>query len=173
MIRPVFLLPISILNIFAGFLFGPFWGSLYGMIATLISACIPYGMGRFFGTGVAVEQNNKLVKRMQERSFDTILLSRLIFVPGDLVNYAAGFFKISFTAFVLATAIGGLPSLLMTTFAGASIEGAFQFSGFKLNPWYLLASAGLLIFSLGISYILRKRASWATEGEESPSKLQS
>ncbi len=156
-IRPLFLLPISILNVFAGFAFGPIWGSLYAVIATLISASIPYGMGRFFGTGFKPEQlDTSLVKRMRERSFDTILLSRLIFIPGDLVNYAAGFLRISFIAFVLATALGGIPSLLMTTLAGASIEGQFAFNGLHLNLWYLFASAGLLVFSLLSSYFLRK-----------------
>ncbi|MCA9837782.1 MAG: TVP38/TMEM64 family protein [Trueperaceae bacterium] len=158
-IRPVFLLPISILNVFAGFAYGPIWGSLYAVIATLISASIPYGMGRFFGTGFKPEQlETKLVRRMRERSFDTILLSRLIFIPGDLVNYAAGFLRISFIAFVLATALGGIPSLLMTTLAGASIEGQFAFTGLRLNIWYLVASGGLLIFSLLSSYVLRKRS---------------
>lgn len=158
-IRPLFLLPISILNVFAGFAFGPIWGSLYAIVATLISASIPYAVGRFFGTGIKTQKlESQLLKRMRERSFDTILLSRLVFIPGDLVNYAAGFLRISFLAFVLATALGGLPSLLMTTLAGASIEGQFAFSGLRLNPWYLLASAGLLLFSLLSSYFLRKNS---------------
>lgn len=158
-IRPIFLLPISILNVFAGFLFGAFWGSLYGLIATLISASIPYFMGRFFGQGLKPKQlQSKLIQRMQQQSFETILLSRLIFVPGDLVNYAAGFLRISFLAFFFATALGGMPSLLMTTFAGASIEGNFEFTGFRLNIWYLLASVALLIFSLISSYYLKKQS---------------
>lgn len=155
-VRPLFLLPVTILTVFAGFLFGAFWGSLYALIATLITAGIPYLLGRFFGT--ELKTNNKLVRQMRERSFDTILLSRLIFIPGDLVNYAAGFLKISFSAFILATALGGLPSLLVATLAGASIEGVFQFEGLQVNPWLLLASAALLLFSLSLSRLLRKRS---------------
>lgn len=157
-VRPIFLLPISILNVFAGFAFGPIWGSLYAAGATLISASIPYALGRFFGTGLKAKQlDSKLLQRMRKQSFSTILLSRLMFVPGDLVNYAAGFLQISFSAFILATALGGMPSLLMTTLAGAAIEGEFEFSGLRLNPWYLLASGALLVFSLLSSQLLKRK----------------
>jgi len=157
MLRPLLLLPITILNAFAGFLFGPVLGLAYAVIATLLSSAIAYGVARF----LRVEPkggSSGFIDNLRSRSFETVLIGRLIFLPGDLINYAAGFLRISFVAFMLATAVGGLPGLMVSVLAGASIEGQFSFQGLRIKPWYLVASVGMLIFSFGMSYILRRRS---------------
>ena len=157
MLRPLLLLPITILNAFAGFLFGPVLGLVYAVLATLLSSAIAYGVARFLRVEPK-EGSSSFIENLRSRSFETVLTGRLIFLPGDLINYAAGFLRISFVAFMLATAIGGLPGLMVSVLAGASIEGQFSFQGVRINPWYLVASVGMLIFSLGMSYILRRQS---------------
>jgi uncharacterized membrane protein YdjX (TVP38/TMEM64 family) len=157
LLRPLFLLPITVLTVFTGFLYGPVWGMLYSLLATLASSSVAYVLGRFFG-GDTLPLQTSWMNQLRLRSFETVLTSRLIFVPGDAVNYACGFLKISFTAFLLATALGGLPGLLVGVLAGASIEGQFSFSGIKINIWYVITSLILLIISLGISKFLRSRS---------------
>lgn len=158
MMRPLFLLPITILNAFGGFLFGPVWGLIYTLSATLLSSAIAYGIGRFFGGVKTVTANDRgLLQRLRERSFETVLIGRLTFLPGDLVNYGAGFVRVSFAGFMLATALGGLPGLLMTVLAGASIEGAFRFEGVTLRPAFLVISILLLLLSLTLAHYLRRR----------------
>ena len=112
LIRPLLLLPISILTVFTGFLYGPILGGLYALVATLISSSLAYVMGRFFNRGEPSLQNS-WVTALRKRSFETVLTSRLIFLPGDLVNYTCGFLNISYIAFILATALGGFPGLLV------------------------------------------------------------
>lgn len=126
------------------------------MIATLASSSLAYGIGRFFGYETTSSQST-WVKSLRERSFETVLTSRLIFLPGDLVNYTCGFLKISYLAFLFATALGGFPGLLVGILAGASIEGQFNFTGIKVNLGYIVVSLCLLIISLGLSSYLRKR----------------
>jgi uncharacterized membrane protein YdjX (TVP38/TMEM64 family) len=155
LLRPILLLPITLLTVFTGFLYGPIWGTLYSMVAMLASSSVAYILGRFFG-GESLILQNAWAKPLRERSFETVLTSRLIFLPGDLVNYACGFLNISFVAFLLATALGGLPGLLVGVLAGASIEGPFSFSGIKINFWYVVISFLLLIISLAMSNYLRK-----------------
>jgi uncharacterized membrane protein YdjX (TVP38/TMEM64 family) len=157
MLRPLFLLPITILNAFGGFLFGPLWGLIYTLIATLVSSAIAYSIGRFFGDASIATGNQGFLQRLRERSFETVLISRLIFLPGDLVNYGAGFVRVSFAGFMLATAVGGLPGLLMTVLAGASIEGVFRFDGITIRPEFLITSGLLLISSLLFAHYLRQR----------------
>jgi uncharacterized membrane protein YdjX (TVP38/TMEM64 family) len=157
-LRPLLLLPITILNAFAGFLFGPLWGFSYALAATLLSSGLAYLFGRLLGKPPS-NAANKLLKALKERSFETILISRLIFLPGDLVNYAAGFLRISFLAFMAATALGGAASLLMTVLAGAAIRGPFDPRELKINVWYILAAAVLLFISLGLARYLRRQAS--------------
>jgi uncharacterized membrane protein YdjX (TVP38/TMEM64 family) len=155
LIRPLLLLPITLLTVFSGFLYGAVWGTVYALLATLVSSSLAYLVGRSL-SGDKVRLQTQWMNKLRERSFETVLTSRLIFLPGDLVNYACGFLKISFTAFLLATALGGLPGLLVGVLAGASLE-TFSASGFRLNPWYIVASLVLLIGSLGASRVLRKR----------------
>lgn len=154
LIRPLLFLPITLLTVFAGFLYGAVWGTVYATLATLVSCAVAYVVGRFLGSDKITLQRGWL-ERLRERSFETILISRLTFLPGDLVNYAAGFLKISFVSFLLATAIGGMPGLLVGVLAGASLE-TFSATGFRLNPWYIVASLVMLILSLLGSRLLRR-----------------
>ena len=158
LIRPILLLPITLLTVFTGFIYGPIWGALYSLVATLASSSVAYLLGRFFG-GQNLALQNAWAKQLRERSFETVLTSRLIFLPGDLVNYACGFLNISFGAFLLATALGGLPGLLVGVLAGASIKGQFRFGGIKINIWYVVASLLLLVISLAMSNYLRRKSS--------------
>lgn len=157
-LRPLLLLPITILNVFSGFLFGPLLGLLYALLATLMSSSVAYAVGRFFGRlpKEAAAQAG-FVRGLRSRSFESIVTGRLMFVPGDLINYPSGFWRIPYAVFLLATALGGLPGLMISVFAGASLEGPFRFEGVRVNAWYLLVSAALLVGSLSLSYTLRRR----------------
>ena len=156
LVRPLTLLPVTFLTVAAGFLFGAVWGGLYALIATLLSSGLAYGVGRLFGGGLERAEGN-FVSRLRSRSFETVLLGRLLAVPGDFINYASGFLRISFSAFLLATAVGGAPGLLTAVLVGASVEGDLGAARVTFNAWYLLASAGLLAVSLSVSYALRRR----------------
>lgn len=155
LVRPLLLLPMTILTAFSGFLLGAWWGTLFSLVAVLASASIAYAVARFLGAGQ--EPRGPWWRRLRDRSFETVITARLMMVPGDLVNYAAGALRISFASFASATAIGGLPGLLIGVFAGASLQGVFRFAGVQLNAGYLIASAILLVVSLGLSRWLRRR----------------
>jgi uncharacterized membrane protein YdjX (TVP38/TMEM64 family) len=156
LVRPLLLLPVTLLTVFSGFLYGALWGTVYAMLATLLSSSLAYFIGQFL-SGDKIRLQKVWMNRLRDYSFETVLTSRLIFLPGDLVNYACGFLKISFTAFLLATALGGLPGLLVGVLAGASLE-TFSAKGFSLNPWYIIVSLVLLIGSLLVSRLLRQRS---------------
>ena len=55
--------------------------------------------------------------------FTSILMTRLLFLPFDPINYIAGFLKVDLKAFVLATAIGILPGTAVFVFAGTAFHG--------------------------------------------------
>ena len=154
-VRPLLFLPITLLTVFAGFLYGAVWGTIYATLATLLSCAVGYVVG-YFLRGDKLQLQKGWLERLRERSFETILVSRLTFLPGDVVNYAAGFLKISFVSFLLATAIGGMPGLLVGVLAGASLE-TFSATGFRLNPWYIVASLVMLLASVLLWWWLRKR----------------
>ena len=95
------------------------------------------------------------LKTYKKNSFESILISRLIFLPGDLVNYGAGFLKVHYLSFLLATLIGGMPGMFMVVLAGAAIEGQFAAAELTVRKDYLLISTAILLFSLALSWWLR------------------
>ena len=98
--RPVLFFPATILTLLGGFLFGPVLGVIYTILGSNSSAMVAYTVGRYFGQGVLEnEADSNLIQRytsrMRHNSFETVLIMRLIFLPYDLVNYAAGFLQIN------------------------------------------------------------------------------
>ncbi len=168
MIRPLLLLPSTILIGAMGFLYGAFWGFIYGQVAIIASSSLAYLIGRYFSKNINFEgRYSKFFENMQGRSFESILLSRLIFLPGDLINYGAGFLKINYWGFLLGTLIGGAPGMLIVIFAGSAIEGDFTTNKLIIRKDYLLVSTALLLFSLALAWWLRtkqKRTQFDSDG---------
>lgn len=156
LLRPLFLLPVSLLTVASGLFFGAWWGALYAVIATLLSAAVAYLLGCTFAQAPGGAEP-ALVQRLKSYPFETVLLSRFLFIPGDLVNYAAGYLRVSLGAFLLATLIGGLPGLWVGVLAGASLESGLE-GPLRINRGYLVASAVLVLLSLAGSWWLRRRS---------------
>lgn len=160
-VRPFIFFPSTVLTILGGFVFGPVLGVAYTVIASNASTALAYLLGRFFGKGLIPDQGSahwigRYTARLRERSFETVLIMRFIFLPYDLVTYAAGFLRIQFWPFMLATALGSIPGTLAFVGFGASIE-RFDGSLPALNPMILLVSFALLAISLLLAYGFRRR----------------
>lgn len=160
-IRPLVLFPSSLLTLAGGFLFGPVMGVVYTIIASNISATIAFFIGRYFGEGLIKDDSTssliqKYARRMQEASFETVIVMRFIFLPYDLVNYVAGFLGIRWLAFILASILGSIPGTISFVLAGASVE---YFDGGlpQLNPTTLAVSIIVFISSLLLSRIYRNK----------------
>jgi uncharacterized membrane protein YdjX (TVP38/TMEM64 family) len=160
-VRPLILFPSTILTIAGGFVFGPFLGVLYTIIASNISSSIAYYVGQFFGEDLLKDDGSngliqRYARRMRENSFETVMVMRFIFLPYDLVSYLAGFLKIKFIPFITATALGSIPGTIAFIGFGASIE---SFDGVlpKLNPTTLAFSVFIFIVSIALSRMFKKR----------------
>ena len=169
-LRPLLLFPATLLTIAAGFVFGPILGVVLIVIGSNASALLAYVVGRFFGQGLLSEGKaggivQRYTTRLREHSFETVFLLRLLFAPYDLVNYLAGFLRIPWVPFIVATALGALPGTLAFTLFGASIE---RFDGGipALNPWVLAASGALFLVSLALSRIIKRRSTAAREDDD-------
>ncbi len=162
-IRPLVFFPATVLTLLGGFLFGPI-GIIYTIIGSNMSAMVAYSVGFYFGKGVLNKDEDanviqKYTQRMRENSFETVLIMRLIFLPYDLVNYASGFLKINWKAFILATAIGSIPGTISFVLFGASFGTLDDLlSGeIKLNPETLIASIVIIGISIAISRFIKKK----------------
>ena len=123
-LRPLVLFSSVVLTLAAGALFGPIWGVVYTMVGANLGSSLAYLIGRTFGGNMTIGKNanlvGKYVESMRDNSFETIFVMRLIYIPYDLVTYLAGFLKVNYGAFILATVLGALPGTISVTLLGAS-----------------------------------------------------
>lgn len=162
-LRPLILFPATILTLLGGFLFGPL-GILYTILGSNASAMAAFGIGRFFGQNIldGEEETGRIqqyMRRMRENSFETVLIMRLIFLPYDLVNYASGFLRINWKAFLAATVIGSIPGTISFVLLGASFGTLDELltGEVSLNPVTIITSVAFIGFSIALSRYLKKR----------------
>jgi len=156
LLRPLLLLPVTVLTAFCGYLFGPWLGLLVAHAGGLLSATVAYLAARLWrGRPPAVPA--PWLAAMHSRTFETVLVSRLTFVPGDLVNGLAGALALPLRAFMAATLLGGLPGTMVGAFAGAGMQGGFTAGGVHLRPEFVATSLVLAAASLGLARLLRRR----------------
>lgn len=163
-LRPLLFFPATLLTLLSGFLFGPVWGVVWTVLGSNASAMLAYGIGRYLGRGVLDNQQSggliqQYAQRMRENSFEAVLIMRLIFLPYDLVHYIAGFLKIDWKAFLLATVIGTIPGTISFVLFGASFGTleALLSGEIKLNPAALAISITLIVVSIAISRYLKRK----------------
>lgn len=152
-LQPLVFFPSWLLTILAGFLYGPVLGVIYTVIASNLSSMVAYLTGTYFGKGLlesTFSENviQRYAHQMRENSFETVLVMRFLFLPYDLVSYLAGFLRIRWKPFLLATVLGSLPGSIAFVLFGASIQGDFQGNKMSLNPWVLGASISMFIASI-------------------------
>jgi uncharacterized membrane protein YdjX (TVP38/TMEM64 family) len=159
--RPLVLFSATVLTVVGGIVFGPVLGVIYTVIGANGSALVAYLVGRFFGNEQLGEGGAgilaKYVTRLRENSFLTVMTLRFLFVPYDLVNYLAGFLRINWRAFLLATALGSLPGTLAFVLFGASFQGDLAAAEFKFDWRAFAASAVIFAFSIGLSRYFKRR----------------
>ncbi len=167
-LRPLAFFSALVVTLLGGAIWGPVWGTLFVVIGANLSASVAYVFGRVFGQGVLPEEQhasdtliNQYARRMRRNAFMTVLIMRLVFLPYDLVNYLAGFLRISYQQFITATILGSLPGTLTFVLAGASLNIddiiAGRFGVAAINPWSLLASVVLFVSGIAVSRLLRQR----------------
>lgn len=161
-IRPLTLLPSVLLSVAAGIIFGPLWGLVLAVLGSNASANLDYAVGYFMGRGfLNLEQMNqtfsRYVTRLRDNSFETVLTMRLIFLPYDAVGLFAGFMRIRWVEFALATLLGGFAGTLSFVLFGASIEGEFVGQTPEIRPWSLILAGVLFVSSIALSRLIKRR----------------
>lgn len=165
-LRPLTFFPGTALTILSGVFFGLWGGIVYTIIAANLSAALAYSVGRFFGKDLKLEDTGigVWVNALQKNPFESVLTTRLIFLPFDVVSYAAGILKLPFVSFILATLVGTLLGIATFVAIGAAIDvPAFRENGFStevIDTTFILLSIGILVVSLTLSRFLKR---WRAE----------
>jgi len=162
-VRPLTFFPGTLLTILSGVFFGLTYGIIYTIIAANISSALAYGVGRFFGSNLKLEDSviGSWVSALRANPFLSVLTTRLTFLPFDLVSYAAGILKLPFTSFIFATIIGTLLGIATFVAIGASISiEDFRQNGFStdvIDIRFILLSVAIFLASIGIAKLMKKK----------------
>ena len=156
---PTFFFPVAVLALAGGLLFGLWSGSVYTFIGAVLNCALMFLLARYVGRSQVqrlVEQ--KLSPQWQRRlqmadgkeGFLLLIILRLIpAVPYNLINYTFGLTGISFSSYLLASAIGIIPG----TFAFINIGDKTLEAG---SPSFWIA-IGLLVLLLVVTGLLGKK----------------
>lgn len=159
-VRPLLLVPITVVNLASGFFLGVAAGIALGMVGTLLSATVGYAIGRIVGSAEMADRMSSrwaFVRMLRNRSFESIVAGGLMYLHADMVNVPSGLLRIRFPVFLLGIALGNALLLATAVLTGAAVEGNLAEARVTIEPWYLAAAAVLLVVSLGLAYWLRRR----------------
>jgi uncharacterized membrane protein YdjX (TVP38/TMEM64 family) len=157
-VRPLTLLPVTVLTAFSGFLLGPVLGFAMAAVAVVSTSLIPYTLTRLARGRPARTQDPAWGATLAIRPYEAVLAARLAMMPGDLVNVASGLLRVPVASFVVATAVGGSPGLLVGVLAGASLQGRFRIDATGVEWPLVAASAAILIVSVVAARSLARRS---------------
>ena len=145
--------------ILAGILFGPWWGTLFCLIATTAGAIIAFIIGRFFlqDSIKPMVEKNKTLKRLlfdDVGKSDIVLLAitRLVPIfPYNIQNFAYGITDMSLSHYSLYTFLFMIPGVALYTIGTAG----FTSDGNKLLYFGIAGILLMLVFFLG--WFIRKK----------------
>jgi len=160
-IRPVTFFPATALTILSGIFFGFVWGTILTVIAATLAAGVAYVVGKFFGASLRLEDTvlANSITALRKNTFSAVLTMRLIFLPFDLISYAAGILRTKFIPFICATFIGIILGTATFVSIGASLNvEEFRVNGFSFDlfePQFLLLSVLIFVISLAVARLLK------------------
>jgi uncharacterized membrane protein YdjX (TVP38/TMEM64 family) len=151
-------LPITVLSIVGGALFGAIRGVLLAWTGAMVGTVSAYFLARSIGQG-SVRRflgRHRLVSQLRKRSdFWTLFRLRVLPVaPFAVLDYLAGLVGIRLRVLLLATAIGALPTVVVYSYAGAElVTGLEQAGQARLRAFWI--AGGVTIVMICISLLPR------------------
>jgi uncharacterized membrane protein YdjX (TVP38/TMEM64 family) len=123
------LLPLSLMTMMAGFLFGLAQGFAVVLTANLIASTVAFWIGRSFARPwIERKIQRKTIfvaidRAIQRKGFLVVLLTRLVMMlPYPGLNYSLGLTSVSLRDYVLGTNIGGLPAFFLFVYLGTTVS---------------------------------------------------
>jgi len=163
-IRPVVLFPGTFMTFMSGALFGFVGWLSYTLIGATFSALFAYVLWGVFGKKLLSGDDagiiGSLKSKVDKEPFVSVLMTRLLFFPYDITNYACGFLKVKWKEFTLATFIGIIPGSAVFILAGAAFHNekltSFSEALQDIDVTLLYYAAGLFVITIGFAKVLKK-----------------
>lgn len=122
------LVPGIIITITNAWIFGWQYGSFYSWTGALIGAVLDFGIARWYGRPV-VEHfiSNKYLNLtnvfFKRHGIMAVFITRLMpIIPFKVISYGAGLTKLTLWKFIIATAIGQTPAIVLYSILGQNLS---------------------------------------------------
>lgn len=156
--------PVVLLIAVTAMVFGPWLGTLYAVGGSLLSAAAMYGIGMLLGQDTLQRflkgRLRNLNRQLQQRGVLAVAVIRLMPVaPFTIVNLLAGAAHIRLQHFLLGTALGMLPGIVLTAVFIDRIEATLRTPSAGSLAWLGAAVAGIVALAVLVKRFLRGRKS--------------
>lgn len=150
--------PRTALGIAAGLLFGFMWGLVWSLIGAEIGAAAGFAFARWIGAERVLLRWPQIVpmsERVEKGGWRAVAILRLTPVPHSVANTALALTKVSWTNYLLGSALGMVPMTIAQVQIGAS--GGLVLHGQGNWLWASLLLAAGLLLSFVLKYVLPAR----------------
>lgn len=163
-VRPYLLVPLPVVAIAAGFLFGHWLGALLIFLGAVLGASVSFFTTRRRTGDLNLDEKNmeemdKIKEELEEHGFKFLLMLRLIPVLHyDLLTSLSARMNVGWRQYLGATLLGTIPRAVLLGFFGSSI---LSFEPVKM---IILGAVALVIAVLG--YVLKRKVEDEFDTEE-------
>jgi uncharacterized membrane protein YdjX (TVP38/TMEM64 family) len=144
----VLAIPASILTLGSGFLFGILWGSVWAVTGAMLGAMAAFLVGRYLARDWVTkkieghEKFKAIDDAIAREGWRIVLLARLAPIfPYAVLNYGFALTRVSCRQYVIGTAIGILPAMIVFVYFGSLATDLTKLGqGIKSQPvfkWFI------------------------------------
>ena len=152
----LFIIPGEPIEILAGICYGSIWGTVFIMISAAIISAFIYLLVHKFGRKFIYDfvskekidriENSKVFQNPRTIRFIIFILFFIPGTPKDLLTYIAALLPIKPVEFIIISTIARFPSVISSTWAGASLlEGNWKLSLIIYGVTFLIVAVMVLI----------------------------
>jgi uncharacterized membrane protein YdjX (TVP38/TMEM64 family) len=156
-------IPASLVMFANGVAFGTNNGAVINIVGRMAGAIISFAIARALGKGAVeklvgkITHANKFELWMERRGGLAVFATRAIpGMPSDMLSYVAGFTKVSWRTYIVATLLGFLPQSIVFAWFGAEATGWF---------WVVMMSGSLLTGVLAVGAFIVQWVRRRTRGK--------
>ena len=147
-------IPGEVVEVSAGILFGPWWGTLFCLVSEVLGSVIVIILVRKFGRGFVESLYTRekidalpILNDPKKRNTVIFLLFAIPGTPKDFLTYIIGLTQVSIPMYILLTAFARIPSIITSTFAGSSIsEGKLMQAVIIFAVTAVVSGGGYLVY---------------------------
>ena len=144
-----------IVTLSSGFFFGFYIGFLINIVSTTIGSLLFVILSKYFFLNIFNNYLSKYINRLnkiiKKSSYEYLILMRLILgIPLIVQNLFISTLNISKTKFIVSSAVGFAPYILMVTYFGDKISNLLEIKSFSIKNIFSIEIIIILIILVSI-----------------------